>query len=123
MSVGDGGIQTTTTTAGWLHVVSHVSAAAEAAAATAEHYQPPAAVAATSSSGSSGSTIREREGYVAGTRSPGHTLPWLPPRLTLPGVFLSPSIFPASDVTGTESGIDPERPPRPHSLSRTVLTG
>ncbi|KYN11825.1 hypothetical protein ALC57_15966 [Trachymyrmex cornetzi] len=56
--------------------------------------------------------------YVAGT--PGKSRLHHPPSLpltTLPGVFLSPSIFPSSDVTGMESGIDPERPPLdPHSL-------
>ncbi|KYM86690.1 hypothetical protein ALC53_03840 [Atta colombica] len=62
--------------------------------------------------------------YVAGT--PGKSRlhhPLSLPFTTLPGVFLSPSIFPSSDVTGMESGIDPKRPPLdPHSLYSETKT-
>lgn len=97
-----------------LHVVSHVGAPAAAAAATA--------VAAPSE--------RRRDTSLGRPESPGYTIsPSLPlANLSYPASFslsLSPSIFPSSDVTGMESGIDPERPPLQlaSSLSRTVLTG
>lgn len=124
-SVGDGEIQTTTTTITTTTTTGYTSFHTvhqqQQQRQQQKQYQPPAAVAATSSSSSSGSTIRKR-----GT-SLGHPESRLYPLCSLSCLTrhrsLSLSIFPTSDVTGTESGIDPERPPRPHPLSQTVLTG